>query len=133
MDSTNKGEYWEYFCSYDVELRRNDGIVYFIRDFYRSASGKLNEWSEELIQITVKLKDILLIIIDKLDRLKESYLDDIIELDNVIFALDEAVLAIPDLSSRVKKPEVGDSFKEDDEEENELLKKEEGEEYGPEV
>ena len=133
MDSNNKGEYWEYFCSYDVELRRNDGLVYFVRDFYRATSSKVSEWSEELIELTIKIKDILLIIIDKLDRLKESYLDDIIELDNVFFALDEAILAIPDLSSRLKKPDVVDSFRQDEEEENEILRKEEGEEFGPEV
>lgn len=41
LDSNNKGEYWEYFCSYDVELRRNDGLIYFVRDFYRAISHKL--------------------------------------------------------------------------------------------
>ena len=41
--------------------------------------------------------------IDKLDQLKENYLDNLVDLDNVQFALDEAFTAIPDLTSRVQK------------------------------
>lgn len=100
LDNKNQNEYWNYFCSYDVQLRRNDGLVYFVRDFYRATASKVSEWSEELIEITRKMKNVLLEIIDKLDRLKESYLDNVIDLENVQFALDEAVLAIPDLSER---------------------------------
>lgn len=101
IDTKDKNEYWEYFCSYDVELRRNDGLVYFVRDFYRAISYKLDEWSDELIDITFTLRETLLIIIDKIDRLKESYLESLIDMDNVSFALDECILAIPDLTSRL--------------------------------
>lgn len=103
LDSHNKSEYWEYFCSYDVELRRNDGLIYFVRDFYRAIGEKLDEWSQELVDITVKIKQQLLVMIDKLDQLKENYLDNLVDLDNVQFALDEAFTAIPDLTSRVQK------------------------------
>lgn len=67
LDNKNKAEYWEYFCSYDVELRRNDGVIYFVRDFYRAIAYKVNDWSTELVEITIKLKATLLSIIDKLD------------------------------------------------------------------
>ena len=91
LDSHNKGEYWDYFCSYDVELRHNDGLIYFVRDFYRAVSPKIDEWSQELLEITVKIKSNMLKIIDKLDRLKEAYLETLKDLDNVQFALDEAI------------------------------------------
>ena len=45
LDSKNKAEYWDYFCSYDVQLRRNDGLIYFVRDFYRATAHKVEEWS----------------------------------------------------------------------------------------
>lgn len=66
-----------------------------MRDFYRATASKVNEWSEELVEITERLKASILEIIDKLDRLKETYLDNLIDLDNVQFALDEAINAIP--------------------------------------
>ena len=76
----------------------------FVRDFYRTISYKLDDWCDDLVEITGKIKETLLLIIDKLDRLKETYLEDIIDIDNIQFALDAAVLAIPELTQRkVKK------------------------------
>ena len=64
-------------------MRRNDGLVYFIRDFFKAVASKIDDWSEELLDIAVELKAKMLEIIDKLDRLKESYADNLVDLDNV--------------------------------------------------
>ena len=64
-------------------MRRNDGLVYFIRDFFKAVAAKIDDWSEELLDIAVELKAKMLEIIDKLDRLKESYADNLVDLDNV--------------------------------------------------
>ena len=131
LDPNNRAEYWQYFCSYDEELRRNDGLVYFIRDFYRAAAYKVDEWSQDLIDLTCQLKDTLLVIIDRLDRLKESYLDDLVDVDNAQFALDEALLAIPDLSKR--RTQAAAPADPDLSEDDEGPQRDDGEEFGPEV
>ena len=64
-------------------MRRNDGLVYFIRDLFKAVAPKIDDWSEELLDIAVELKAKMLEIIDKLDRLKESYADNLVDLDNV--------------------------------------------------
>ena len=84
-------------------MRRNEGLICFVRDFYRAVAYKVEEWCDDLLEITLKIREEMLIIIDKLDRLKDSFSDDLIDIDNVLFTLDSAVLAIPDLTRRQRR------------------------------
>lgn len=81
-------------------MRHNEGLICFVRDFYRATAYKVDEYSDDLLDITLKIKELCLVIIDKLDRLKESFSADMIDTDNILFTLDSAVLAIPNLTKR---------------------------------
>ena len=84
-------------------MRRYEGLICFVRDFYRSIAYKVDEWSDELLDITINIRDEMLMIIDKLDRLSQSYSHDVKNNDYVLFSLDSAVLSIPDLSRRQRR------------------------------
>lgn len=80
MQPDNVAEFWEYLCYYDKELNRSDGLLFFIRDFYSVISKKKDKWGEELCEVTMKLRDVLLNMIDNLDQLRETYSENIIDI-----------------------------------------------------
>jgi hypothetical protein len=95
----NEVEYWEYLYNFDKELDCDDGLLYFIRDFYKVASLESNdEWSDELKEITIKLKQTILTVVDSLYNLKATYGTAIIEIKAMMHAFDMALKNIPDVT-----------------------------------
>ena len=102
LDSKDKAEFWHYFCSFNVELNKNDGLIYFVRDFFIEAGGKVDDWPPELLDICQNMKESILKMMDKLDQMKENYLDTLIDIDYIFYALDEAINALPSSQKLVK-------------------------------
>lgn len=96
--NNNNVEYWEYLCFYDKEFDRSIGLLFFVKDFYTSVAGKSDSWGEDLCEVTTKIRDLLFVLADKLDLMKDTYGEAIINLDNLLFAVNEAVMVIPDLN-----------------------------------
>ena len=82
-------------CSVDRETSKPEGLLIFIADLYRVLIQKRPFWSEELKTITSKLYEILMNMIDKLHMLADTYMTNLIEMDDLQFALSEAILNIP--------------------------------------
>ena len=95
LEEKNYIEYWQYLCSIDKETGKPEGLLIFISDLYRVLIQKRPFWSEELKVITAKLYEILMQIIDKLHQLADTYMTNLIETDDLQFALSEAILNIP--------------------------------------
>lgn len=100
FDQADPVEFWEYICFFDGEYGRTDGLVCFIKDFYSVVSMHVDLWPDELIEITAKLKECLLNMVDKLYNLSEAYVGHIFDMDNLFFQLDEAINAIPSLNTQ---------------------------------
>jgi hypothetical protein len=56
IELNNTAEYWEYLASYDLELQTTKGLLVFIRDFYNAVSDRIDTWSEEMQEATIKLR-----------------------------------------------------------------------------
>lgn len=95
LEENNFIEYWQYLCSVDKETGKPDGLLIFIADLYRVLIQKRPFWSEELKLITSKLYDVLMNVIDRLHQLKDTYQQNLIEIDDLQFALSDAILNIP--------------------------------------
>ena len=85
-----------------MELNKNDGLIYFVRDFFIEAGGKVDDWPQELLDICQSMKESILKMMDKLDQMKENYLDTLIDIDYIFYALDEAINALPSSKKLVK-------------------------------
>jgi hypothetical protein len=69
----------------------------FIRDFYFAVSDNVEAWGDAFKESTSKLRAKLIELEEKLDDLRATYSEAMINLDQIFFALDQALLAIPDL------------------------------------
>lgn len=91
LEEKNLIEYWDYLCSIDKETGKAEGLLIFIADLYKILITRRPFWSDELRMITGKLYDALMTMTDKLHLLKDTYLQNIIPIEEIMFALSEAI------------------------------------------
>jgi hypothetical protein len=98
IDETEKSEYWSYLTKFKKSRNEADGLLHFIADFYanlkRSAGKKM---SKELVEITVKIREILMDMSDDLSRLNDIYGMFLKDVDHLLIVIDQALASIPNV------------------------------------
>ena len=91
LEEKNLIEFWEYLCFLDPYTGKQQGLLIFIKDLYAVLITRKAFWSDELRLISGKLYESLLNVTDKLHALKDTYQVNLINIDEHMFALSEAI------------------------------------------
>ena len=85
INELDYSEYWNYLSRYQKSTNRADGLLHFIRDFYK-------------IITNAEIKDILVRMGDDLHSILEKGKKNLIDIESIIFHINEAVSSIPKLN-----------------------------------
>ena len=92
IDDNDMCEYWNYLTKFKKSRNKADGLLHFIYDFYtniRNGHGK--KMSKELVEITLKIREVLMMMSDDLHRLLETYKEHLKDIEQVLFVIGEAI------------------------------------------
>ena len=95
IDKNDLTEYWDYLCTYDKDIDESDGMLFFLRDTMREIVKKRDHWSEDLEKVINELYEVILTVIDRMEKLKDEYQGNLTDIENIMYALNEAVAYIP--------------------------------------
>ena len=85
FDLHDHTEYWEYLCYYDIEYGRCDGLICFTKNMYSAISEAIDDWPDQLLISTMKVKKKLYELTDKLYALHEGYGNQMIDIKHLLF------------------------------------------------
>lgn len=75
IDETEKAEYWKYLSQYKKSRNESDGLLHFITDFYKNIRNGNRKMSKEIVEVSVKIKEVLMDLNDDLHKINEMYGD----------------------------------------------------------
>jgi hypothetical protein len=84
IDENNKHEYWDYLTKYNKSRDKADGLLHFVRDFYRGVKLHKPKMEKEITEVTVKIRETLSEMSDNLNKLMDTYKDYMIEMEDII-------------------------------------------------
>lgn len=74
IDDSDYGEYWDYLSQFKKSQNKADGLLHFIYDFYTNIRKSHHKrMSKELVEVTIKIREVLMQMSDDLHRLLETY------------------------------------------------------------
>jgi hypothetical protein len=88
IDDTEKAEYWKYLSQYKKSRKESDGLLHFITDFYKNVRKGTRKMSKEMIEVSVKIKDVLMDLSDDLHKINEMYADHVTGITKLVQVID---------------------------------------------
>lgn len=73
IDKNDLTEYWDYLCTYNKDIDESDGMLFFLRDTMREIVKRRDHWSEDLEKVINELYEVILTVIDRMEKLKDEY------------------------------------------------------------
>lgn len=98
LDETDRAEYWKYLTQFKKSRNEADGLLHFIADFYsniKQSQGK--RMTKDMVEVTVKIREILMEMSDDLHKLNENYGDSLKSVEHVLIVIDKALANIPNV------------------------------------
>jgi len=69
IDDTEKSEYWKYLSQHKKSRNEADGLIHFITDFYKNVRNASKKMSKELVEVSVKIREVLMDMSDDLHKI----------------------------------------------------------------
>ena len=95
VNDQDYSEYWKYLSQFKKSQGKADGLLHFIKDFYRNIRKTKFKMNREFVDITNKIKETLSRMSDDLHSIYEKSRDNLIDIDQIIFYINEAIASIP--------------------------------------
>lgn len=89
LDESDKTEYWTYLSKFKKSRNEADGLLHFIGDFYSNLKlAQDKRMTKEMIEVTVKIREILMEMSDDLHIINEKYGESLQSVEHYLIVID---------------------------------------------
>jgi len=73
--------------------------LHFITDFYKNVRNASRKMSKEIVDVSVKIREVLMDLSDDLHKINETYSEHVTGIGNLVQVIDKALASIPNVST----------------------------------